>query len=52
MAEEWQGLFVDQGLPLGETWPWAARGNQKIVYAASTADNIIEEFEKWVSGTK
>ena len=44
--EEWRGLFEDQGLPWGTTWPWA-KPQQKIVYERSTADVIIREFEEW-----
>jgi hypothetical protein len=49
-ADEWDGLFVRQGLPLGETWPWASKG-QKICYGVTTRDQIIEEFEKWAGAT-
>jgi len=45
-AEEWDGLFVKQGLKLGDTWPWA-RPDQKIVYGETTAEQIINEFEEW-----
>lgn len=44
--EHWGGLFVEQGLPLGGTWPWA-REQQKICYGKETAETIIEEFEEW-----
>lgn len=44
--EEWEGLFVKQGLPLGATWPWA-KPQQKIVYGPTTAQQIIDEFEAW-----
>lgn len=47
-ADEWNGLFVKQGLPLGETWPWAASG-QKLVYGRESRDSIIAEFEGWRS---
>lgn len=47
--EEWDGLFVKQGLPLGETWPWASPG-QKIVYGPTSAEQIIAEFESWAAG--
>jgi len=47
-AEEWRGLFVEQGLPLGESWPWATKGKQRIVYRRATRDTIIEEFERGV----
>jgi hypothetical protein len=50
-VEEWDGLFVKQGLPLGATWPWA-REQQKLVYGKETADTIIEEFEAWAGVTK
>ncbi len=49
-AQEWDGLFVKQGLPLGATWPWAASG-QRIVYGPTTAEQIVAEFDSWVSGT-
>lgn len=48
--DEWNGLFVEQGLPIGETWPWA-RPQQKLVYGAPVAEQIIEEFEAWASAT-
>jgi hypothetical protein len=48
-AEEWKGLFVDQGLPLFETWPWASKG-QKLVYGKENAAQIIDEFEGWRDG--
>jgi hypothetical protein len=43
--KEWRGLFVDQGVPWGESWPWATP-KQRIVYKRSTRDVIIEEFER------
>ena len=49
-AEEWDGLFVKQGLPLGETWPWAKSG-QRIVYGPTTAEQIIAEFDAWATAT-
>lgn len=49
-AEEWDGLFVKQGLPLGETWPWALPG-QKIVYGPTTSKQIVGEFEQWAAAT-
>ena len=45
-AAEWEGLFVQQGLRLGESWPWA-RKDQKIVYGETSAQKIIAEFEAW-----
>lgn len=45
-ADEWDGLFVRQGLPLGATWPWA-KPQQKIVYGPTTAKQLIAEFEAW-----
>lgn len=45
-ADEWDGLFVKQGLPLGETWPWASHG-QKLVYGSTTAEQLVAEFEGW-----
>lgn len=47
---EWHGLFVKQGLPLGETWPWA-RAQQRLCYEPATEKVIIEEFEAWASAT-
>ena len=44
--DEWRGLFVEQGLPLGESWPWA-RGYQRIAYGPTTAEQIIGHFEEW-----
>lgn len=49
--EEWDGLFVKQGLTLGEQWPWA-RVQQQLVYKPASADAIIEEFETWVGATR
>lgn len=49
-AEEWDGLFVKQGLPLGETWPWATPG-QRIAYGPTTAEQIIAEFDAWALAT-
>ena len=43
-ADEWSGLFVRQGLPIGKTWGWALPC-QKIVYRQPNRDVIIEEFE-------
>jgi len=48
-ADEWDGLFVKQGLPLGETWPWASAG-QKICYGVTTRDQIVSEFDAWQKG--
>lgn len=48
---EWEGLFVKQGLPWGETWAWAKPG-QKIVYERSTCQNILKEFDAWATATK
>lgn len=45
-GEEWRGLFVEQGLPLGKSWPWAGV-NQKICYGVPTSKQIINEFEEW-----
>ena len=50
-AEDWHGLFVMQGLPLGHDWPWAG-AEQRLIYAPSTAPNIMEEFGAWESATK
>ncbi len=49
-ADEWDGLFVKQGLPLGESWPWALP-NQRIAYGKETAEQILAEFERWESAT-
>jgi hypothetical protein len=49
-AEEWDGLFVKQGLPLGESWPWA-RPHQRIAYGKETAGQIVAEFDRWASAT-
>lgn len=48
--EEWKGLFVDQGLPLGETWPWA-NAKQRVVYRRSTCEAVLEEIQRWESAT-
>lgn len=48
--EHWDKLFVQQGLPLGSSWPWAL-AQQKIVYGKETSDTMIREFDEWVSGT-
>ncbi len=48
---EWDGLFVKQGLPLGETWPWAGQ-QQKLVYGPTTLEQMIGEFDAWASATK
>jgi hypothetical protein len=47
-AEEWDGLFVKQGLPLGETWQWAKPG-QKIAYGPTTEEQVIGEFDAWAA---
>jgi hypothetical protein len=49
-AEEWKGLFVDEGLKIGETWPWSGP-QQKLVYGPVTAEQIIGEFEDWALAT-
>lgn len=49
--DEWEGLFVRQGLPWGASWPWA-QPQQKIIYERSTSDVIIREFEAWAGVTK
>jgi len=49
--EEWDGLFVKQGLPLGESWPWAVP-HQRIAYGPTSADQIVEEFDLWASATR
>ncbi len=49
-ADEWDGLFVKQGLPLGATWPWAKPG-QKICYGKPSVDQIVAEFEAWAGAT-
>lgn len=45
-ADEWDGLFVKQGLPLGASWPWS-KPQQKICYGRENAASIISEFEEW-----
>lgn len=45
-ADEWEGLFVREGLPLGASWPWAGP-QQRIVYGETNAEQIIEHFEEW-----
>lgn len=47
-AEEWDGLFVKQGLPLGAAWPWAM-ADQRIAYGRESAESVIAEFERWAS---
>lgn len=47
--EHWDGLFVQQGLPLGESWPWAGP-QQKLCYGKETVDQMIAEFDEWASG--
>jgi len=47
--DEWQGLFVKQGLHYGESWPWALE-QQKLVYGPTTQNQIIEEFDAWAAG--
>jgi hypothetical protein len=49
-ADEWHGLFVKQGLPLGESWPWALPG-QRIAYGKESTESIIAEFDRWASAT-
>lgn len=44
--EHWDGLFVKQGLPLGESWPWAG-SEQRLCYGKETADQMIAEFDAW-----
>lgn len=50
-ADEWGGLFVKQGLPLGDTWPWASPG-QRLIYKPATFDVMREEFDAWAGATK
>lgn len=50
-AAEWDGLFVKQGLPLGESWPWAGP-QQRIVYGKEDAEVITREFENWASSVR
>lgn len=45
-AEEWKGLFIDQGLPFLSSWPWAGP-QQKICYGEPTVAQIVNEFEEW-----
>jgi hypothetical protein len=49
-ADEWRGLFVEQGLPLGASWPWALP-QQRIAYGKETSEQILAEFELWASAT-
>lgn len=49
-ADEWDGLFVEQGLPLGANWPWALP-NQTLLYGKETAEQVIAEFDRWASAT-
>lgn len=49
-ADEWHGLFVKQGLPLGVNWPWALP-HQTLLYGKETADQVIAEFDRWASAT-
>lgn len=48
VEDEWKGLFVDQGLPLGANWPWALP-HQTLAYGRTKAEQIIEAFEAWRS---
>jgi hypothetical protein len=50
-AEEWDGLFVKQGLPLGTQWPWAL-SQQNLCYGKETLDQMIAEFDEWASATR
>ncbi len=45
-AEDWDGLFVKQGLPLGTSWPWGS-AQQKLIYGPTSAEQIVAEFEQW-----
>lgn len=45
-ADEWDGLFVKQGLPLGANWPWALP-HQTLLYGKETAEQIVAEFDRW-----
>lgn len=47
-AEEWNGLFVKQGLPLGKSWPWATE-HQRIAYGRETPESVLAEFDRWAS---
>lgn len=44
--EHWDGLFVQQGLPLGASWPWAS-AQQRLVYGKETAESMLYEFATW-----
>lgn len=48
IPEEWESLFVKQGLPRGANWPWALP-NQRLLYGRTAAAEIIEAFEAWRS---
>ena len=45
-ADEWQGNMIDQGLPLGASWPWATP-EQRIVYGKPSAESMIAAFDAW-----
>ena len=47
-AEEWNGLFVKQGLPLGKSWPWATE-HQRIAYGRETPESVLAEFDRWAA---
>jgi hypothetical protein len=49
-ADEWNGLFVQQGLPLGSNWPWALP-SQTISYGKEVSETILTEFDRWESAT-
>lgn len=50
IPEEWGGLFVEQGLPIGANWPWALP-HQTLLYGRSGSKEIIEAFDAWASAT-
>ena len=43
---EWRNLFVEQGLPWGESWPWCCP-QQRIVYERASLEVIKREFDLW-----
>jgi cytochrome P450 len=47
-AEEWDNLFVKQGLQIGDNFPWAGP-RQRLVYRHATYDVMREEFDKWIA---
>lgn len=48
-AEEWRGLFVEQGLLLDSNWPWALP-HQTLLYGKETEKQVLEAFDRWAHG--